>query len=157
MQLGQIAGPDEIFLGLRGLRTLGVRLARHQQTGLELARWLAERPEVDRVLHPALPGDPGHELWKRDFSGAGGLFAIVLRDTGENGITALVDGLELFAMGFSWGGFESLILPAVPPRDVAGFEGPGPLLRIHAGLEDPADLIADLEAGFERLNAVTKG
>ena len=151
-RLGQCAAPDDAYLALRGLRTLDVRLARHHENGLALARWLATRAEVDRVLHPALEGDPGYDIWKRDFSGASGLFAIVLRDGDEAAVAALVDHLELFGLGFSWGGFESLILPAVPPRRERVFTATGPLLRINAGLEDAGDLIADLEAGFARFN-----
>jgi cystathionine beta-lyase len=151
--LGNSAGPDDCYLGLRGLRTLSVRLARHQETGLTLARWLAERPQVARVLHPALANDPGHELWKRDFTGSCGLFGVELNPVAAEKVTAMLDGFELFGMGFSWGGFESLILPMEPKysRSATTWDGKGPLLRIHAGLEDPADLIADLEAGLEKL------
>ncbi|MBL6933927.1 MAG: cystathionine beta-lyase [Alphaproteobacteria bacterium] len=151
--LGNSAGPDDCYLGLRGLRTLAVRLARHQETALTLARWLAERPQVARVLHPALPDDPGHELWKRDFTGSCGLFGVELQPVAEEKVTAMLDGFELFGMGFSWGGFESLILPMEPKysRSATTWEGKGPLLRIHAGLEDPDDLLADLEAGLKRL------
>ena len=152
LRLGQCAAPDDAYLALRGLRTLDVRLARHHENGLALARWLAGRAEVDRVLHPALEGDPGHDIWKRDFTGASGLFAIVLRAGDEVALAALVDHLELFGLGFSWGGFESLILPAVPPRRERVFTASGPLLRIHAGLENVDDLIADLERGFARFN-----
>jgi cystathionine beta-lyase len=155
--IGNCAGPDDCYLGLRGLRTLSVRLERHQETGLKLARWLKSRPEVARVIHPALPDDPGHALWKRDFTGANGLFAVVLKRYPQKAVAAMLDGLELFGMGFSWGGFESLILPAAPEttRTATTWEAAGPLLRIHAGLEDPDDLIADLERGFERLNATS--
>ncbi len=151
--LGNSAGPDDCYLGLRGLRTLAVRLARHQETALTLARWLAEQPQVARVLHPALPGDPGHELWKRDFTGSCGLFGVELHPVAGEKVTAMLDGFELFGMGFSWGGFESLILPMEPKysRSATTWEGKGPLLRIHAGLEDAGDLKADLEAGLERL------
>ena len=153
--LGANSGPDDIYLALRGLRTIKVRLKRHQETGIALARWLQARPEVDRVLHPALPEFPGHELWKRDFTGASGLFSFVLRDGfGDAQITAFLDGMRFFAMGASWGGFESLILPANPGpnRTATSWDGPGQLIRIHAGLEDAEDLIADLEAGLARLN-----
>ncbi|HEY8254867.1 MAG TPA: cystathionine beta-lyase [Rhizomicrobium sp.] len=149
--LGLYASGDDCFLGLRGLRTLAVRLARHQQTGLTLARWLQARPEVARILHPALPGDPGHALWKRDFSGSCGLFGVVLKPVSEAAVAAFVDGLQHFGIGYSWGGFESLIVPAHIRRTVRPFEAEGPVLRIHAGLEDPGDLIADLEKGLERL------
>ncbi|HSS12996.1 MAG TPA: cystathionine beta-lyase [Rhizomicrobium sp.] len=149
--LGLYASGDDCFLGLRGLRTLAVRLARHQETGLTLARWLQARPEVARILHPALPGDPGHTLWKRDFSGACGLFGVVLKPVSEAGLAAFVDGLRHFGIGYSWGGFESLIIPAHIHRTVRPFKAEGPVLRIHAGLEDAGDLIADLEQGFQRL------
>jgi len=153
-QLGQCAGPDDVFLALRGLRTMAVRLPRHQETALALCRWLAERPEVDRVLYPALPGDPGHEIWRRDFAGASGLFGFVLaRPYSDAALGAMMDGLELFGMGSSWGGFESLMIRTHPDRGrtATSWAAPGPSLRIHAGLEDPGDLIADLEAGFDRL------
>src|SRR3546814_820552 len=153
--LGFAAAPDDCYLALRGLRTLSVRLARHQETGLALARWLQARPEVAAVLHPALPGAPGHDIWRRDFTGASGLFGIALHPASKAAVAAMVDGMELFAMGFSWGGYESLILPVHPEtsRSATRWGAPGPVLRIHAGLEDPADLIADLTRGFERLNA----
>jgi cystathionine beta-lyase len=149
--LGLFASGDDCFLGLRGLRTLAVRLARHQETGLALARWLQARPEVARILHPGLPGDPGHALWKRDFSGSCGLFGVVLKPISEVKLAAFVDGLQHFGIGYSWGGFESLIIPAHIRRTVRPFETEGPVLRIHAGLEDADDLIADLEKGLERL------
>jgi len=152
-ELGQCAGPDDLFLAQRGLRTLAVRLARHQETGLALAEWLAGRPEVARVLHPGLPGDPGHALWRRDFRGASGLFSIVLEPCPEPAVAAMVDGLELFSIGASWGGYESLIVPCAPEslRTAVPWRGEGPVLRLHAGLEDAADLKADLVAGFARL------
>jgi len=152
---GLCAGPDDIYLALRGLRTLSVRLERHMKTGLMLADWLQARPEVARVIHPALPGDKGHAIWKRDFTGASGLFSIVLKPCSETALAAMLDHLELFGMGYSWGGFESLILPSDPNdvRSATRFAAEGPLLRIHAGLEDVDDLIADLAAGFARLNA----
>lgn len=153
--MGYAAAPDDCYLALRGLRTLSVRLHRHQETGLALARWLQGRPEVARVLHPALPEDPGHALWRRDFTGASGLFGVVLNPYPKEAVAAMLDGLRLFGMGFSWGGYESLILPVKPEtcRTVTRWDAPGPLLRLHAGLEDPADLIADLDQGFERLRA----
>jgi cysteine-S-conjugate beta-lyase len=148
------SGPDDIYLGLRGLRTLSVRLERHHKTGLTLANWLEARPEVKRVLHPGLPSNPGHELWKRDFTGASGLFGLVLNDYTDNAVAAMLDGLELYGMGASWGGFESLILPTKPgPMRSATPWNEGPSLRIHAGLEDPDDLMEDLDKGFQRLNA----
>jgi cystathionine beta-lyase len=153
--LGGHAAPDDCYLALRGLRTAAVRLRQHQAQGLALAHWLAARPEVARVLHPALPNCPGHECWKRDFTGASGLFSIVLHaDTPKAAIDAMLDGMELFGMGFSWGGFESLMVPVHPERlrSATSWDA-GPVLRLHAGLEDQGDLIADLERGFERLNA----
>ncbi|HEX4270166.1 MAG TPA: cystathionine beta-lyase [Rhizomicrobium sp.] len=149
--LGLYASGDDCFLGLRGLRTLAVRLKQHQETGLILARWLKGRPEVARILHPALEDDPGHGLWKRDFSGACGLFGLVLKPVSEAAIAAFIDGLQHFGIGYSWGGFESLIIPAHIKRMARPFSAEGPVLRIHAGLEDPADLIADLEQGLKRL------
>lgn len=151
--LGACASPDDCAVGARGLRTLAVRLARHQETGLRLAHWLQERPEVMRVLHPALSASPDHELWKRDFQGCSGLFSIILKFCSKDALTAFLDHMELFAMGFSWGGYESLILPAdpTPHRSAVPWRAEGPLVRIHAGLESPDDLIADLDAGFKRL------
>lgn len=155
--LGANSGPDDVYLALRGLRTIGVRMRQHNETGLRIARWLQARPEVVEVLHPALPEDPGHALWKRDFTGACGLFGVVLKPFPEKALAAMLDGLKLYGMGASWGGFESLILLTDPaPIRVATkarWDKAGPMLRIHAGLEDPDDLIADLEKGFERLNA----
>jgi cystathionine beta-lyase len=139
-------------LCLRGIRTLPTRLARHEASGLVLARWLAERPEVARVLHPALLGCPGHELWRRDFLGASGLFGLVLQPTAPDRLAAMLEGMELFGMGYSWGGYESLLIPCLhAARSVTSLPDEGPLLRIHVGLEDPDDLIADLERGFGRL------
>jgi cystathionine beta-lyase len=151
--LGVCPGPEDAYLGLRGLRTLGVRLARHQQSALELARWLKARPEVDRVLHPGLPSDPGHALWARDFTGASGLFAFILKPVSHGALAAMLDGLSLFGMGYSWGGFESLILPFDPRdyRTATTWAAAGPAIRLHVGLEDVEDLKADLEAGFARL------
>ena len=140
-----------VGLVLRGLRTLPTRLKQHQQTGLALARWLRQQPEVARILHPALEGDPGHALWKRDFSGACGLFGLVLNPCSDNAVAAFIDGLQHFGIGYSWGGFESLIIPAHIHRSARPFAAEGPVLRIHAGLEDAGDLIADLEAGLARL------
>jgi len=149
--LGLYASGDDCFLGLRGLRTLSVRLARHQETGFTIARWLQARPEVARILHPGLESDPGHALWKRDFSGACGLFGVVLKPVSEAAVAAFVDGLQHFGIGYSWGGFESLIVPAHIKRTASAFAAEGPVLRIHAGLEDAGDLIADLEKGMARL------
>jgi len=154
-ELGLCPGPEDVYLGLRGLRSLGVRLARHQSSGLELARWLADRPEVARVIYPALPSDPGHKLWRRDFTGAPGLFSIVLKPVAHEKLAAMLDGLDLFGMGYSWGGFESLILPFDPRsyRTATTWNEEGPALRLHVGLEDVEDLRADLEAGFARLGS----
>ena len=154
-RLGQIASPDDVYLALRGLRTLSVRLDRHEKNGLDVARWLADRPEVERLLHPAFDSCPGHALWQRDFSGASGLFSIVLNRGSYDAMGAFVDDMKLFKLGFSWGGYESLILPSDPSeiRTATRWEAPGPLVRLHVGLEDPADLIADLDAAFDRFNA----
>jgi cystathionine beta-lyase len=153
-QLGHAAAPDDVYLALRGLRTLALRLARHHNNALEVATWLQGRPEVARVLYPALPDDPGHALWRRDFTGATGLFGVALAPCSKAAMTAMLDGLELFSMGVSWGGFESLVRPTSVDRirTATDWTPPGPLLRFHIGLEDPRDLIVDLEAGFARLN-----
>lgn len=153
--LGGCPGSEETYLGLRGLRTLAVRLERHQRSALEVARWLAGRPEVARILHPALPADPGHALWKAQYTGASGLFSIVLTPTPRKALAAMLDGLELFGMGYSWGGFESLIVPFNPTRyrTATQWTADGPALRLHIGLDDVGDLTADLAAGFERMNA----
>jgi cystathionine beta-lyase len=153
-ELGYGIGPDDAWLGLRGLRTLGVRLDQHQRNALEVAQWLTERPEVARVLHPGLPDHPGHAIWKRDFQGASGLFGVELRPTPSNGVAALLNGLEYFGLGYSWGGYESLAIPTFPEklRTAVPWQAEGPMLRLHVGLEDPADLIADLEAGFQRMS-----
>lgn len=157
-ELGYFAAPDDCYLVLRGMRTMALRLPRHWQTGLTLARWFQQQPEVDRVYHPALPDDPGHAIWKRDFTGSTGLFSVGFKAIPRAGYAALIDGMKLFGMGASWGGFESLLLPGnpAPIRTATKWNAPGPLLRIHAGLEDPADLIADFDAGFGRLRAVMR-
>ncbi len=154
-QLGLSVGPDDCNLVLRGMRTLGARLAQHQATGLKLAEWLHARNEVKHVLHPALPDDPGHELWKRDFDGASGLFGVVLKPASAEALAAFIDGLELFGIGYSWGGYESLIVPHDPRgiRTAVPWTEPGNLIRIHAGLEDADDLISDLSAGLARYAA----
>ena len=149
--MGLCASGDDCFLALRGLRTLAVRLKRHQETALKLTAWLGARPEVTRILYPALPGDPGHMLWKRDFRGACGLFGFELKPVSETAVAAFVDGMHHFGIGYSWGGFESLILPSHIHRTTTSFDAKGPVMRIHAGLEDADDLIADLERGFARL------
>lgn len=148
--LGHAAAPDDCWLAARGLRTLGVRLARHEENGLKIARWLAERPEVGEILHPAFPDCPGHDIWARDFKGASGLFTFALRGGGEAERARFIDSLELFAIGFSWGGYESLVTPADPRplRSAAARKYSGPLVRLHVGLEDPDDLIADLDRAF---------
>jgi len=156
-ELGQTAGPDDVYLGQRGLRTLAVRLKQHGEAGVALAQWIARQPEVERVLHPALPGDPGHAIWKRDFTGASGLFGVVLKEgVTDRALCAMIDGLELYGIGSSWGGFESLIVPFDPreARTATRWPHPGPCFRIHAGLENLDDLIADLEAGFRRLRSI---
>ena len=148
--LGLCVGPDDIYLALRGLRTLAVRLERHQKSALEIARWLAARPEVLRVMHPALESDPGHAIWKRDFLGASGLFSLVLKPAQERAVHAFLDALQLFGMGFSLGGYESLVIlfNCSGYRTATTWAPGGAALRFHIGLEDPGDLIADLERGF---------
>jgi len=153
VDLGQTAGPDDLYLAQRGLRTLATRLARHWQSGLALAEWIARQPEVERVLYPALPSDPGYAIWKRDFVGACGLFGVVLKPVRREAYAALIDGLALYGIGASWGGYESLVMPFDPRevRSVTQWPYPGPCFRIHAGLESIEDLIADMDAGFRRL------
>jgi cysteine-S-conjugate beta-lyase len=151
--MGVAASSDDCFLALRGLRTLALRLERHTRSALTIAHWLRDRPEVDEVIFPALEGSRGHELWRRDFSGACGLFGVILKPVAKARVDAMLDGLRLFRMGWSWGGFESLIIPAHPERSRSAtrWEAPGPYLRLHVGLEDPQDLIADLGDGLDRL------
>src|SRR5262244_347973 len=148
--LGLCVGPDDIYLGLRGLRTMGVRLAQHHQAGLKVARWLAERPEIARVLHPALESCPGHAIWRRDFSGASGLFSIVFKPVAQSAVNAFLNELSLFGIGASWGGFESLAIPfdCTSIRTATKWAPGGPTVRLHIGLEDVDDLIGDLERGF---------
>lgn len=150
-RMGLCASGDDIFLTLRGLRTLDVRLERHEKTAKRLAEFLLDRPEVAQVMHPALPHHPQHDLWKRDFQGATGLFAFRLKPVSEEQLAKMFDGFALFAMGYSWGGFESLIIPATPLRTACAIDNSAPLVRIHAGLEDEDDLLEDLRAGLERL------
>ncbi|MEI8670834.1 cystathionine beta-lyase [Vibrio sp. SA48] len=153
--MGQCISPDDAYLGLRGLRTLDVRLRQHEKNSLEVAKWLAERPEVDHVRHPAFESCPGHDFYKRDFTGGNGLFSFVLKTSNPRATTALLDGMKHFSMGYSWGGFESLILANEPKsfdslRTVANPHFSGTLIRLHIGLEDVEDLIADLDAGLKR-------
>jgi cystathionine beta-lyase len=152
---GLCVGPDDMNMAMRGLRTLGVRLARHHESGLTVARWLEQRPEVLRVLHPALPGAPGHDIWRRDFTGACGLFAVVFKPVPEQAVIAFLNALTLYGMGASWGGFESLAIPfdCAPYRTATKWAPGGPCVRLHIGLEDVSDLIADLERGFAAMAA----
>ncbi|WP_298092152.1 cystathionine beta-lyase [uncultured Sphingomonas sp.] len=154
-QLGQVTSPDDSWLGSRGLRTMAVRLDRHQASALTIARWLQDRAEVAEVLHPAFPSCPGHDIWARDFSGSSGLFSFVLNGGGEAERAALIDALELFGIGYSWGGFESLATPVDVGRirSVARRDFAGPIVRLQIGLEDPQDLIADLDRGLARFRA----
>ena len=149
-QLGQSVSPDDCALMLRGLRTLEVRIQRQGENALAVANWLANRAEVGRVLHPALPDDPGHAIWSRDFSGTSGLFGFTLKGADEAARTRFIDSLAHFGIGFSWGGYESLVVPSDPQmiRTATRWADPDPLVRLSIGLEDPADLIADLERGL---------
>lgn len=151
--IGFGVSPDEAYLALRGLRTMHVRLKQHDATARDVASWLAAQPEVARVLHPALPGSPDHALWKRDFTGAAGLFGVVLKPCTDAQLAAMLEGYKHFGLGFSWGGYESLVIPCDPQvkRVAEAWRAEGPLLRYSIGLETTADLIADLEAGFARL------
>jgi cysteine-S-conjugate beta-lyase len=150
---GLHVGPDDVYLGQRGLRTLAVRLDRHQESGLAVARWLEQRPEVLRLLHPALPSHPAHALWKRDFTGASGLFSMVLKPVPQKAVYAFLDTLQLFGIGASWGGYESLAIPfdCTSLRTATRWAPGGPTVRFHVGLEAVEDLIADLERGFAAL------
>jgi cysteine-S-conjugate beta-lyase len=149
--MGMFAGPDDMYLALRGLRTLDVRMERHMKSAITIAQWLRGRDEVETVLHPALSNAPGHEMWRRDFKGSSGLFSIILKPTSEKAVAAMLDDMQLFAMGYSWGGFESLIIPFAPVRSATKWQAAGQALRLQIGLEHPDDLIADLEQGFKRL------
>ena len=153
--LAMCAGPEDVFLALRGLRTMELRLREAERQGLEMARWLEARPEVARVLHPAFPSCPGHAFWKRDFLGASGLFSVILKPTSRAAVAAMLDGLQLFGMGYSWGGFESLVIPfdCKTYRTATEWNPGGPALRFSIGLEHADDLKADLAAGFERMKA----
>ena len=150
---GYVASPDDCYLALRGFRTIGVRMKHQMQSALRIARWLDARAEVKRVIYPALESDPGYSIWKRDFDGAASLFACVLQPVGDAAVAAFVDALKLFGIGSSWGGFESLVtvVHADHCRTATRWNPGGPALRLHIGLEDPDDLVADLERGFEAL------
>ncbi|MBM3625347.1 MAG: cystathionine beta-lyase [Alphaproteobacteria bacterium] len=150
---GMGSSPDDASLALRGLRTMALRLREQERAALDIAQWLQDRPEVSRVLHPALPTHPGHELWKRDFNGASGVFSVIFKDVSKKAVAAFVDGLELFGIGFSWGGYESLALPfdCASYRTATRWAPEGPALRLSIGLEDVDDLKSDLEAGLARL------
>ena len=153
IDFGWSVAPDDAYQMLRGLRTLPTRLARHGASGLEVAAWLAGQPEVARMLHPALPGGPGHDLWRRDYSGAAGLFGFVLKPASARAVEAFLNRLALFGLGFSWGGFESLAIHCDPQFEVRR-ERPcfdGPVIRLNIGLEDPVDLIADLRRGLDAM------
>jgi cystathionine beta-lyase len=154
-EYGYIASPDDCYLALRGFRTIGVRMRHQMASALTVARWLEKRPEVAKVIYPALESDPGHAIWKRDFEGAASLFALVLKPAPEPAVAAFVDALELFGIGSSWGGYESLVtvVHADAHRSVTRWNPGGPALRLHIGLEDPDDVIADLERGFTALAA----
>jgi cystathionine beta-lyase len=156
---GLCEGPDDVYLGLRGLRTLAVRLERHYSSAVAVARWLEQRPEVLRLLHPALPSHPGHALWKRDFTGASGLFSMVLQPMPQKAVHAFLDTLELFGIGASWGGYESLAIPfdCAPIRSATRWSPGGPTVRFHIGLEAVEDLIADLERGFAAMAVAARG
>jgi len=152
--LGQAVAPDVCYLALRGLRTLSVRLEEHQKNALTIANWLKERPEVEKILHPAFSSCPGHEFWQRDFTGSSGLFSVILRDVNIEKVHKMLDNMEYFSMGYSWGGFESLMVYSDPSkiRTATKWRASGPLLRIHVGQEDVRDLIADLERGLNGLS-----
>ncbi|MEZ9198173.1 cystathionine beta-lyase [Shewanella sp. 10N.286.54.B9] len=154
--LGQCTSPDDVYLASRGLRTLGIRLAQHEQNALKVANWLNSRPEVDHLRHPAFETCPGHEFFKRDFSASNGLFSFVLKQGDQKAVTAFVENMQHFKMGFSWGGFESLILGVFgidKLRTATKWDSSKPLIRLHIGLENVDDLIADLDAAFDRFNA----
>jgi len=153
--MGIPPGPEDVFLALRGLRTMELRLREAERQALALAKWLAARPEVLRVIHPALPDHPGHAIWKRDFTGSSGLFSVVLKPASHAAVAAMLDGLELFGLGYSWGGYESLVIPfdCAAHRTAAEWAPGGPAIRLSVGLEDIEDLKADLDRGFARLRA----
>lgn len=153
LAFGDVPGPDDSYLALRGLRSMAARLERHQASGLKVASWLQTRPEVKRVLYPALPDDPGHALWLRDFTGATSLFGLVLHTSDEAEVGKMLDSMKLFKMGASWGGYESLVRPAFTSEErvAVPWKEPGYLMRLHVGLEHPDDLIDDLASGLDRL------
>lgn len=153
LQLGICAGTEELYIGLRGLRTLHVRLKEHETRALEIARWLEKQPAVKRVLHPALPSCPGHENWKKYFKGSSGTFGIVLHETDKKKFARLLDGFEIFHIGASWGGYESLCFPEQPGavRTASKWEEKGLSLRLHIGFEDLEDIKTELAEGFKRL------
>ncbi len=153
LMLGLCAGSEELYLGTRGLRTLHVRLPHHQKSALEIGAWLQQQKAVKRLLHPAFPSCPGHENWKKYFTGSTGTFSVILHETRREKIAKMLDGMQIFRMGFSWGGFESLLFPEQPKpsRTASAWEETGFSLRIHIGLEDAEDLKADLDAGLKRL------
>ena len=148
--IGFSVGPDDVFLALRGLRTMPTRMKQHQQAALDIAAWLEGMSFVRKVFYPALPGAPGHDLWQRDFTGAGGLFSVELEPCSEEQLAAMLDNMRLFGMGYSWGGFESLIVPCKIVRTAKPFETDGQMLRLNIGLEHIDDLKADLNEGFAR-------
>lgn len=154
--MANCAGPEDVFLALRGLRTMELRLREAERQGLALAKWLQARPEVSRVLHPALPEHPGHAIWKRDFTGSSGLFSIILKPASREAVAAMLDSLELFGLGYSWGGFESLVVPfdCAPYRTATEWKPEGPALRFSVGLENIEDLQHDLDRGFAEFRAV---
>jgi cystathionine beta-lyase len=151
------AGAEDVFLGLRGLRTMELRLREAERQGLAMAHWLKGRPEIAQVIHPALPEHPGHAIWKRDFLGSSGLFSAILHPVSQDALAALLDGLELFGMGYSWGGYESLVVPfdCAGYRTATTWNPGGPALRFSIGLEDVADLQEDLDRGFARMRGAT--
>lgn len=157
-EMGWTVSPDDAYQALRGFRTLPTRLARHAESTLKVANWLKSRPEVADVLCPALPGAPGHEIWKRDFTGTSGLFGFVLNPASDEAVAAMLGALKIFGLGYSWGGYESLIIPCDPQLPVREFlpAYKGPVIRIHVGLENPEDLITDLTNGFRHLAAHAK-
>jgi cysteine-S-conjugate beta-lyase len=152
---GLFLGGDDTYLSLRGVRTLAVRLKRHEESAMKIARWLQHRDEVIRVLHPGLQSDPGHTIWKRDFKGSSGLFGVELKPVNDKATSAFFNGFAHFGLGYSWGGFESLVIPSEFKRTARKFDHEGPIIRFHAGLEDADDLIADIEAAFVRMKAAT--